>query len=173
MIINFKLAKIRVRKESGNLYVKDENKVSRPVLFGLYGPDDEPIGLRDYANLRELPPNEALNELTKAKAVLMGNTFQICFYEEKDIEVLLDLIKKNRTSIGIEQAAKSLAEAYHRVFDENHQVKLCGRDACTNLVAQLHDLQHLFVDVDFGSSETGVLNVDQIYKSIVEDYLPW
>lgn len=54
-----------------------------------------------------------------------------------------------------------MLEKYERVFDENGNVKACGREACKDLISACEQLKP---DVDFGNKDTGVMNVENIKK---------
>lgn len=54
-------------------------------------------------------------------------------------------------------------KSYKDVFDENGNIKLCGREACKKLIRLM---QCRFPDVDFGNAETGFMNTDNIKKYI-------
>ena len=54
-----------------------------------------------------------------------------------------------------------LRELYDRVFHEDGTAKLCGREACKNLIIKL---QEKFPGEDFGNLDTGMMNVNNIHK---------
>lgn len=58
---------------------------------------------------------------------------------------------------------EEIKKMYSEVFDENGQVKLCGREKCKDLISAM---SQLFPNVDFGSLKTGFMNVEnmKIYK---------
>lgn len=58
----------------------------------------------------------------------------------------------------------SFLEKYSEVFDSEGQVKLCGRQACKELIVEA---QKLDKSTDFGSIEDGLMNVKNI-KSLYE-----
>jgi hypothetical protein len=47
------------------------------------------------------------------------------------------------------------------VFDEDGNIKVCGREACKALIRECEDR---CPDIDFGDSETGMMNVENIKK---------
>lgn len=53
-----------------------------------------------------------------------------------------------------------LKELYNRVFSENGDVKLCGRDACKALIKYISSLSNVYV----GNADTGFMDVDAIKK---------
>lgn len=46
---------------------------------------------------------------------------------------------------------------YQNCFDENHQIKACGRDACQKLLSFLKDPK-------YGNIDSGRLNIEEINK---------
>ena len=50
---------------------------------------------------------------------------------------------------------------YHKVFDENGNVKACGREACIDLINMCKVEEPL---TDFGNPMTGMMNVENIQK---------
>ena len=83
-----------IHKESGNLYVKDNiDGEHKPVLYGLYGSENYPIGLRDYMNIRKVDIITALKELESCNAVLLSDTFSIAFYEEEDVKKFIQVME--------------------------------------------------------------------------------
>lgn len=46
---------------------------SKPIKFGLYGADNELIGLRDYMNIRNIDIKQAIEELENCNIVLVGH----------------------------------------------------------------------------------------------------
>lgn len=55
-----------------------------------------------------------------------------------------------------------LKKLYLDVFEDDLMtVKLCGRDACKRLIVALNEV---YPDVDFGSIDSGLLNVPVVQK---------
>ena len=54
-----------------------------------------------------------------------------------------------------------MVEKYKKVFDEDGDIKACGREACKALIRECEDK---WPDIDFGNSETGMMNVENIKK---------
>jgi hypothetical protein len=52
-------------------------------------------------------------------------------------------------------------EKYEKVFDENGNIKACGRDACKDLI---RECTNKWPDIDFGNADTGMMNVENIKK---------
>lgn len=52
---------------------------------------------------------------------------------------------------------------YDKVFDENGKVRLCGRDACIDLIISCHSIEKQTVGY-FGSIVTGMMNIENIKK---------
>ena len=52
----------------------------------------------------------------------------------------------------------ALKSAYDAVFDENGDVRACGRDACAKLISLMRE----FTSKNIGDEETGKLEVDTI-----------
>lgn len=93
--INIGYVKLYIQKESGNLYIKDKQTMeSKPIKFGLYGADNELIGLRDYMNIRNINIKQAIEELEKCNAVLVGHVFNVMFYTDEDKDLLLTLLRQ-------------------------------------------------------------------------------
>ena len=53
----------------------------------------------------------------------------------------------------------SLEFLYKIVFDENGEVRACGRENCKKLIKACMEL---YPDVDFGNPETGMMNIEKI-----------
>ena len=68
-----------------------------------------------------------------------------------------------------EKERESFLEAYNLVFDENNNVKLCGRDKCKNLIIKSLVLSGR-EDNYFGSVKTGIMDVKNII-SLKEEML--
>ena len=58
---------------------------------------------------------------------------------------------------------EEIKELYNKVFDENGNVTLCGRDASKKLMIALNEI---YEAVDFGDLETGFLNVENVKKYV-------
>lgn len=50
---------------------------------------------------------------------------------------------------------------YNEVFNSDGSVKPCGRDVCKFLISYLSDK---YPDVDFGNTDTGYMNIENIKK---------
>lgn len=61
----------------------------------------------------------------------------------------------------------TILERYNEVFSEDGTVKLCGRYACMGLISNCKKLRP---GVDFGNTETGFMNAENIHK-LMEDLL--
>lgn len=59
-----------------------------------------------------------------------------------------------------------LKEKYNKVFDKNGEIKVCGRDACKNLIQECE--RKFGENIDFGNADTGMMNVEIIQKYIQE-----
>lgn len=57
----------------------------------------------------------------------------------------------------------NIIELYKQVFNEDGTVKQCGREKCKKLIRMC---QNLNKDIDFGSIESGMMNVENIKKFI-------
>lgn len=60
----------------------------------------------------------------------------------------------------------TLKAAYEAVFDENGQIRNCGRQACINLIQEME--KHSLIAV--GDENTGIINVEILkaeYKKII------
>jgi len=84
LMVKIGLANIRIHKESGNLYVKNKEGNSEPIMYGAYSGHAEQLNLRGYMNLKSLNLEQAAAELLETGAVLLGSTFEICFYKLSD-----------------------------------------------------------------------------------------
>lgn len=58
-------------------------------------------------------------------------------------------------------------EEYQRVFDENNEIRPCGRDVCTDLILQM---QKAFPDETFGDVNTGYMDVFKIKRFYNKTY---
>jgi len=61
-----------------------------------------------------------------------------------------------------------LKDLYCSVFDENGEIKLCGREACKRLIVEMK----CYTSVDVGDEDSGFMNVDNMkkeYKRLVEE----
>lgn len=61
---------------------------------------------------------------------------------------------------------KEIIEAYKKVFDEDGNVQLCGREKCKNLI---RILKQQIPEVNFGDEETGFMNIENIKKYVILD----
>ena len=52
---------------------------------------------------------------------------------------------------------------YDEVFDENGEVKLCGRYACMGLISACEDIEP---GTDFGNTDTGFMNIENIKRLV-------
>lgn len=60
-----------------------------------------------------------------------------------------------------------LEHMYNRVFDENGEIKACGREVCKTLINVINQETSAYV----GNPETGMMDIDNIkaeYKKIME-----
>ena len=62
---------------------------------------------------------------------------------------------------------EKVIEQYKKVFDEEGNVKLCGREACKKLIELCSEI---VPNVDFSSLESGFMNVKNI-QEFVKEYL--
>ena len=58
------------------------------------------------------------------------------------------------------QELEELKAAYNAVFDEQNQIKACGRDACINLIS----LMKKCTSADVGDEKTGKINIEIMKK---------
>lgn len=56
---------------------------------------------------------------------------------------------------------KDIKEAYEKVFDSDGSIKVCGREACSNLINACSSLEPT---VYFGNSKTGIMDTERIQK---------
>lgn len=64
---------------------------------------------------------------------------------------------------------KDLVLKYNKVFDENGNIKACGRENCKDLIKAIHAVSDKIV----GDEETGIMRVDILkkeYKKLVKGY---
>lgn len=54
-----------------------------------------------------------------------------------------------------------MSEKYHKVFNEDGTIKVCGRDACKELILECMKIKS---DINFGDPNTGMMNVENIQK---------
>ena len=59
------------------------------------------------------------------------------------------------------QAIDEIKELYNEVFDEQGNIKLCGRDTCKKLMRALNEI---YEDVNFGDLDAGFLNIETVQK---------
>ena len=59
------------------------------------------------------------------------------------------------------QTIEEIKELYKEVFDENNNIKLCGRDTCKKLMIALNKI---YEDVNFGDLDAGFLNIETVQK---------
>ena len=52
-----------------------------------------------------------------------------------------------------------LTKCYNAVFDEDGNIKVCGREKCSELIMAM---QERIKTVDFGNEATGMMNVEGI-----------
>lgn len=55
---------------------------------------------------------------------------------------------------------RSVQELYHMVFDNDQNIKACGRDVCKEFLAALHTE----TGESFGDEATGMMHVDKIRR---------
>ena len=53
---------------------------------------------------------------------------------------------------------------YKELFDENQNLKICGRDKCRQLIILAKNIK----DDDFGNIKHGMLNIDKIKDLYIE-----
>lgn len=92
-ILKHGISKMYITKKETNLYVKDKTGDSRLIEYGLYDSSSDPIGLRDYMNIRDIKIQDAVEELEECEAVLVGHHFGIAFYTEKDMNKFVEKIE--------------------------------------------------------------------------------
>lgn len=63
----------------------------------------------------------------------------------------------------VNDTLKDFLLKYGKVFDENDKVRLCGRDACIDLIISCHSIEKRTVGY-FGSIVTGMMNIENIKK---------
>lgn len=80
---------IYIYKESGNLYIRDKDGESRPILFGAYVLS-EILCLRNYMNIMRLSLEDAVKVLNDCDVVLSGNCFNIYFHDEEAVEKFIN-----------------------------------------------------------------------------------
>ena len=56
-----------------------------------------------------------------------------------------------------------IMEQYNKVFDEQGNIRKCGREECKKLIELCEAFQS---DIDFGSLQTGFMNVKNIKKLV-------
>ena len=56
---------------------------------------------------------------------------------------------------------------FHNVFDENEEVKLCGRDACKALIIAMEET---YPGESFGNRETGFIDIFKIKRFYHKNY---
>ena len=56
-----------------------------------------------------------------------------------------------------------IKKAYDEVFDEDGNVRLCGREKCRNLIRLLSDE---YLGIYFGDEESGMMQVQNIKKYV-------
>ena len=62
----------------------------------------------------------------------------------------------------------TLNELYNNVFDENGQIKICGRQACIDLITFMNKMTHS--KDNFGNAVTGQMNVEARKEYMVQMY---
>lgn len=60
-----------------------------------------------------------------------------------------------------------LLDLYKGVFDENGNIKVCGRDKCISLIKKLHEIDK---STDYGNVETGFMHIQNIKETINKIY---
>lgn len=63
---------------------------------------------------------------------------------------------------------RKIEDVYGEVFDENGEVKLCGRYKCMELISLMNGLSGNRDDKYFGDIETGFMNIENIKKALGE-----
>ncbi len=61
------------------------------------------------------------------------------------------------------QKIDEIMNLYNQVFDENGNIKLCGRETCKQLMLALNEI---FKTVKFGDMDSGFLYID-----VVKEYI--
>ena len=56
-----------------------------------------------------------------------------------------------------------IMKVYHEVFDDNKNVKLCGRKKCIQLIRMCQEID---TGTNYGNLETGIMNVKAINSLI-------
>lgn len=67
--------------------------------------------------------------------------------------------------------SNKVLDLYFKVFDQNDQVKVCGREACKKLIVALTEDaadRGLSGRYDFGSPDTGIMNLITIQYYVSE-----
>lgn len=83
--------KFYIAEESGRLYVKDTDGISKPVKYAVYSGENELFSLRDYMNITGKKHTEAVKMLESCNAVLITHTFDIYFYDYESVEKFLSI----------------------------------------------------------------------------------
>lgn len=63
---------------------------------------------------------------------------------------------------------QAMIEQYNKVFDENGNVKACGREECMNLINMCKVEDPL---TDFGNPLTGMMNIENIKAFRKQNFL--
>lgn len=61
---------------------------------------------------------------------------------------------------------RTLKEQYDNVFNENGEIRLCGRYSCMELIVRLNNIKESFSKLNFGDVETGMMNPEDIKKAM-------
>ena len=62
---------------------------------------------------------------------------------------------------------KDFRTLFHNVFDDNEEVKLCGREACKALIIAMEEA---FPGESFGNRETGFMDIFKIKRFYHKTY---
>lgn len=81
-------------------------------------------------------------------------------------------MEKNQSQESQSQiTSNKVLDLYFKVFDQNDQVKVCGREACKKLIVALTEDaadRGLSDRYDFGSPDTGIMNLITIQYYVSE-----
>ena len=59
------------------------------------------------------------------------------------------------------QGEEEFLEQFNKVFDNNNQIKLCGRLECIKLITIANNIE---TNVNHGNVNTGIINIDNMLK---------
>lgn len=82
-----------IRKESGNLHTKDKRtNEHEPVQYAAYYNEQEPLDLKSYMNITGKNLEGTVIDLVQAGIVLIGNRFEICFFDQEAVDLFIETI---------------------------------------------------------------------------------